>query len=327
MRRVLSLGIICFLLALVVPGALTSAAQSALPAGVPDGAQRATVTTVIDGDTIKVSLNKKGTVIELAGIDAPEDGECFAADSHKRLQKLVPKPTTVYIEESGIPNDNGVTGFVWLPGKDGAKATLLNTKLVREGYAGYFADPQLAKYGERLAGYEGDAQAAGKGVWGACAALHEQLPPPPTPTPDIPPTPTPTSGFTPEEQAYADGVTDILDYLLPSFDKFSSLMADMSADPYLMLDGEWKFGVGLQLGIWKAAYEDALTLTPPDSMASVHALFLESLRLYSEAADNIAYGIDNLDLDSLEYGASLMSQANAQMNLASDELGAFLSSR
>ncbi|MGH2548062.1 MAG: thermonuclease family protein, partial [Thermomicrobiales bacterium] len=218
-----------------------SSAQE-LPVGVPNGAVKATVTGFIDGDSIKVSLNRQGTVVELAGLDAPDSGECVGEEAAQRLKSLIPKPTTVYLQESGVADGKEVTRFVWVLGKEGGKAYLLNTKLVREGYAGVSDVHAINRYGDRIEDSELDAKEAGKGLWGKCEGLHQLLPPPPTPSP-IPtpmptpiPTPTPVPepiGYTEEEQAYAGDVVGITDYLSDSFGEFSSLMGDLGDDPYL----------------------------------------------------------------------------------------------
>jgi len=284
------------------------------------------VVSVVDGDTIKVSLDNKGNTIELAGIDAPEKGECYADESRKRLQELTQKPSMVYVEESGIPNDNGLTAFVWIEGKNGGKATLLSTKLVREGYAGYFPDPQLLRYADRIADAEADAQAAGKGVWGKCATLHEALPGTTAKTTE--PTPAPAAqGLTAEEQAYVDGVAAITTYMSPAFDDFSTLMSQASNDTMLLLDVNWKFQVAVCLATWKHGYIDVQALTPPASLASMHSYFLEGLRLYDQAADVIASALDSLDFDAMEYGVSLISQGSEMIAKANTELDNFQTSR
>ncbi len=328
MRGRLSVGIVVWLFLLTGLRAVPVGAETPLPAGVPKGVQKATVVSVVDGDTIKVSMNSKGTTIELAGIDAPEKGECYADDSRKRLQELTQRPSQVYVEESGVPNDNGLTGFVWIEGKDGGKAQLLSTKLVREGFAGYFPDPQLLKYANRIATAEADAQAAGKGVWGKCATLHEALPGTTANSNAPAPTPAPAAqGLTADEQAYIDGASAITTYLSPSFTDFSALMSLAAADTLLFIDTNWKFQVALCLATWKHGYIDGQALTPPESLASVHSYFLEALRLYDQAADVIAPAFDTLDFASMEYGVSLIDQGNDMIDLASAELATFRMNR
>jgi endonuclease YncB( thermonuclease family) len=125
-----------FFVSLLVP---TVARAQASTAGVPKGAEAATISRHVDGDKVKVEINGEEEEVLLAGIDAPEKGECFAKESGVYLKKLTPTHATVYLERSGDDRDGKghLIRYVWIPGKEGKKATLLNTKLLREGYAGF----------------------------------------------------------------------------------------------------------------------------------------------------------------------------------------------
>ena len=53
------------------------------------GGQDAYVTHVIDGDTIEVTINGAPFTVQYAGIDAPEAGECYAAQATRANAGLV----------------------------------------------------------------------------------------------------------------------------------------------------------------------------------------------------------------------------------------------
>jgi endonuclease YncB( thermonuclease family) len=74
------------LLAFGVPAALMSQCAPQQCAPTPAPAAASTVTSVIDGDTVRVS---GGETIRLIGIDAPESGQCGAMDATLHLRHLV----------------------------------------------------------------------------------------------------------------------------------------------------------------------------------------------------------------------------------------------
>lgn len=55
----------------------------------------ATVSTVIDGDTIDVIIHGKQQRVRLLGIDAPETGECGAATATSTLAGWLPPGTSI----------------------------------------------------------------------------------------------------------------------------------------------------------------------------------------------------------------------------------------
>lgn len=203
--------------------------QSSLPTGVPDGAEAARVADYSDGDKIVIEIGGIDQEILLAGIDAPEPGECYRAESKARVEELLPLGTVVYLERSGTNLDGKKRPirYLWIPGKDGAKATLLNTKLVREGYAGFDDRKDNPKYYNRLRELQAEAKKKKAGLWGACGGVHEAPKPKatntPVPTP-VPPTPTP--------EPKAALITDCSPFA--SFDEANAYYADHpETQPYL----------------------------------------------------------------------------------------------
>ena len=113
----------------VVIVTLTSAVWSAQvvnaenPAGIPSAAKRAVVSGHIDGDKIRVDFQSNEEVVLMAGIDAPEPGECYAGEAAQRVEELAPEGTTVYLERSGLDRDgkDRLVRYVWIPGAGDAR--------------------------------------------------------------------------------------------------------------------------------------------------------------------------------------------------------------
>ena len=123
------------------------------------------------------------------------------------------------------------------------------------------------------------------------------------------------TGFTAEELAYANDVVEITESMVESFDDIAALMEN----PRIGQD-DWSIDVVTQFFIWDSNYEAALALTPPPVFAETHALFVEALRLYTEAGDDAVLGIDTLDPTMINQASTKMSQASELMILASAEV-------
>jgi micrococcal nuclease len=181
---------------------------STLPKGVPSDAEEATFAGYVDGDKVRISVDGSSAVeILLAGIDAPEKGECYRSESVARMEELLEVGDTIYLEQSGVNLDgkDRPIRYLWIPSNGDGKASLLNTKMVREGYAGFDDRKDNPKYYDRLEELQAEAKANKVGLWGACGGVHEVPKPKATKTP-VPPTPTaaPTLEPTPTEDPNAN---------------------------------------------------------------------------------------------------------------------------
>jgi endonuclease YncB( thermonuclease family) len=170
---------------------LSTALAADNPKGIPASAVAFTVVEHIDGDSFFVGMDDgEKQQVDLLGIDAPETkkDECFGQESADYLASHLPLEATVYLEEEEDIEDDG-DGWsrdVWVEGKDGGKAALLNTKLVREGFAGNtIHNEEDGKYFERLSDAQDNAKDADRGLWGACGGIHKKIVPTPTPTPSV----------------------------------------------------------------------------------------------------------------------------------------------
>lgn len=99
----------------------------------PAGLDAATMTRVVDGDTIDVQLNGKIERIRLLGINTQEANQCGFAEASARLKVLLTN-RALLLEADPSQADRDRFGrllrFIWRP--DG---TLVNYVMVGEGYA------------------------------------------------------------------------------------------------------------------------------------------------------------------------------------------------
>ncbi len=116
---------------------------------------RGKVVYITDGDTLTLQVNKTQYKIRLLGIDAPEDGQPFSAQSKKALSdKIFQK--TVQVTTYGQDIYGNTLGIVNIDGKN------VNLELVKEGYAWHYAAYSASK---TLANAEDEARKAKIGLW------------------------------------------------------------------------------------------------------------------------------------------------------------------
>lgn len=120
-------------------------------------------TRVIDGDTIEVLGGER---VRYIGIDTPEMRpiEAWAEAATSANRELV-EGRMVRLELDVQERDRygRVLAYVWVGG------LLVNEELVRLGYAQVSTYPPNVRYQERFLAAEGEARAAGRGLWGAGA--------------------------------------------------------------------------------------------------------------------------------------------------------------
>lgn len=175
MKQIL-LGAWCAVM-LAMAGSISSVhATDRLPKGVPRGATEARVWGYIDGDGFKARIDHETVEVILLGIDVPErnneagKADCYGKEAQAQLKRLLPNMSTVYLEpeQGDESNEGALRRYVWVPGADGAKAFLLNTKLLRAGAATLAADPKSGRFARNLETAEQQARDANRGLWAAC---------------------------------------------------------------------------------------------------------------------------------------------------------------
>lgn len=160
----------------VIFGGCTGAGKQTPDPSSPEKYVPASVTKVIDGDTVWVRLKDgREEKVRLIGVDTPEStrevepyGKEAAAYTKKRLEKK-----TVYLELDVGERDkyDRLLAYVWLfrPKGDGAeevRAKMFNAELLLNGYAQVLTVPPNVKYAELFTDFQREAREKKKGLWG-----------------------------------------------------------------------------------------------------------------------------------------------------------------
>lgn len=117
------------------------------------------VERVGDGDTFTC---RDGRKVRLIGIDTPELGQGEPGRrAHQALRELLPRGTTVRLESDVTPRDRyrRVLAYVW------TGSSLVNERLVREGWAVLYTLPPNVKYARRLERAQQAARSERAGLW------------------------------------------------------------------------------------------------------------------------------------------------------------------
>lgn len=139
--------------------------------------QTAVVVRVVDGDTLRVTPTGPGPLardveerVRLLEVDTPEaarDGqaaECGADAATARLAALTPPGSTVTLEADREDRDRFDRALRYVYGADG---TFVNLALVTEGLAEAVLVGGNDRHIDRLRAAQGQARAAGLGIWGS----------------------------------------------------------------------------------------------------------------------------------------------------------------
>jgi micrococcal nuclease len=155
------------------------------PEGAPNSAEPATVVAVLNGGTIAVALGDGSQRnVGLIGVSAPtvptatDPGQCYGEEARLHLEGLAVPGTTVWLEQDPDirERDETLLRYIWAVRAEGEKAILINTKMVRDGYADVGQQGDKGKYAGRLEDAEKSARDDRKGAWRACGQLHKENP-------------------------------------------------------------------------------------------------------------------------------------------------------
>jgi micrococcal nuclease len=148
------------------------------PAFEPTGpTQQATVTRVVDGDTIEVAIGGREFTVRYIGIDTPETVapgrpvEWMGREASAANARLV-EGRRVVLEKDVTETDRfgRLLRYVWVPGE---RWLLVNLELIARGFASVSTYPPDVKYVDLFLAAQAAARDAELGLWG----------PRPTPTP------------------------------------------------------------------------------------------------------------------------------------------------
>ncbi|GMU78154.1 MAG: micrococcal nuclease-like protein [Acidimicrobiia bacterium] len=133
----------------------------------------ATVTSVTDGDTVRVRTAAGASErVRLIGIDTPESVdprqpvECFGREASAQTKALLPAGTRVRLEPDSERRDRygRLLAYVWRH-DDGL---FVNAWLVDGGWATPFRVPPNVRYADDFSRLGAAARAADRGLWRAC---------------------------------------------------------------------------------------------------------------------------------------------------------------
>ena len=167
-------------IAVLAAGAAGAACgRDAGPAPAGAGAGAARVIRVVDGDTIRVSLEGTDEPVRLIGIDTPETHgagglrECFGAEATRRLADLLPPGTRVRLVRDAEARDryDRLLAYVYRM----ADGLFVNLAMAREGYATTLTYPPNVAHADELVAAVQSARDDRRGLWGRCAGPDEEL--------------------------------------------------------------------------------------------------------------------------------------------------------
>lgn len=150
-------------------GETSTPVQSVAPGSPAASAEGSgTVTSVTDGDTLRLEVDGIERRVRLIGIDTPEvfpDVECFGPEAEAALTDLAPPGSTLSFAYDRDPRDRYDRELMYLFTADG---TFINYELVAQGFAEALLVEPNDRYVDDLVVAERAAQSAGLGLWGAC---------------------------------------------------------------------------------------------------------------------------------------------------------------
>lgn len=146
-----------------------------------------------------------------------------------------------------------VVRYVWLTGGSASKALLINSKMVRDGYAGYDGSLNSPRYFENIRKAQQSAKENDRGIWGSSGGVHVEAP-----------------TFTSEELDYMAWLNAEIDTVDQTFVKFNEL-GEVITEVQLY-DPVWNAEIDAVFAAWELAYQTAETTTPPGYFARLHQL-------------------------------------------------------
>ncbi|MDQ0287606.1 micrococcal nuclease [Desulfofundulus luciae] len=144
----------------------------------PAGLVAATVTRVVDGDTLVVRLkDRKSETVRLIGVNTPEStrevepyGKEASAYTRSRLDGR-----RIWLERDVQERDHygRILAYVWLeppggvnPAEDVIRSRMFNAELLLKGYAQVMTVPPNVKYADLFVQLQREAREKKRGLWG-----------------------------------------------------------------------------------------------------------------------------------------------------------------
>jgi micrococcal nuclease len=143
----------------------------------PPSGDLATVSHIVDGDTIDVALDGRSYRVRYIGMDTPERGNYFFSEATEANRALVEGQQVILVKDVSETDRYGrLLRYIYL--EDG---TFVNAELVRQGYAVIATFPPDVRHQALFLELEREAREAGRGLW-AQPVNTEPTPSEPQPT-------------------------------------------------------------------------------------------------------------------------------------------------
>jgi micrococcal nuclease len=143
-----------------------------------DASQSAQVVRVVDGDTIRVSLDGEEKTIRLIGLNTPEtvdprrEVECFGKEASNKAKELL-GGQTIRLESDDSQGDKDnyqrLLRYAWLP--DGRN---FNKLMIEEGFAYEYTYDLPYRYQAEFKAAQTSAQEAKRGLWSESTCKGEK---------------------------------------------------------------------------------------------------------------------------------------------------------
>ncbi|MDE0066054.1 MAG: thermonuclease family protein [Acidimicrobiaceae bacterium] len=132
----------------------------------------ATISEVVDGDTVIADVGGSRETVRLIGIDTPESvarnrpNQCYGAQASAYLKSLLPEGTsvTLILDEEARDQYDRLLAYMVRSHDD----LFINLDLVARGYAGTLSYPPNTHHEQLLDSAEKRAMQSGLGLWGVC---------------------------------------------------------------------------------------------------------------------------------------------------------------
>lgn len=162
---------------LVAAGAATTATAVACTSAATPTDGLATVTHVVDGDTIDVEIGGRTERVRLIGIDTPETKkpntpvECYGPEASEFTAALLPMGTAVRIERDVVGRDDygRLLGYVHLVAGEGPE-TFVNLEIIEQGFARPLTIEPNSTFARDFADAARRAEHSDLGLWSACSS-------------------------------------------------------------------------------------------------------------------------------------------------------------
>lgn len=132
----------------------------------------ATVTRLVDGDTLVLRVGGRDERVRLIGIDTPETKDprkpvqCYGKEASALLAALLPPGTAVRVERDAEARDRygRLLLYVWRSNDD----LFVNLRLAQDGAAVQLRIPPNTAHAHDIAQAVSEARHSQRGLWGSC---------------------------------------------------------------------------------------------------------------------------------------------------------------